>query len=65
VGIARRIAEFVAFAAFISQITLRKAKLGSKMSDNGEFSVIDGKLVREEKYDANFEENLTFEEDEE
>lgn len=50
---------------FISQVTLLSGKLGSKMSDNGEFSVIDGKLVREDKYDANFEENLTFEEDEE
>lgn len=57
--------ELVAFAAFISQITSLTEKLGSKMSNNREFSVIDGKLVREDEYEANFEENLTFEEDEE
>lgn len=56
-------AGFAAFVGLLSLFTVRKRKLWSKMSDSPKFSVVDGKLVREDEYSADFEENLTFEQE--
>lgn len=48
--------------AFTSGLNPSSGEEASIMPSNTEFSVIDGKLVKEDEEEANFEENLTFEE---